>query len=202
MICNLKKKAFTIIEIVIVIFIIAIIVSISIPFSLTNIKQAKLISLWQRTLDEANYAYDVFNLQENSSFDQLHKFFEANYISSKSKPNLKNYKIKFLDNSNISKNSKYFIKDFYLLENGTILGYKIDNPSCKGNQICGIMIFDLNGANQPNKFGKDVFGVEIYRKTLLPFGHNLPQAALKLDCSRQSSGVYCSEYFLYAGKLD
>lgn len=202
MICNLKKKAFTVIEIVIVIFIIAIIVSISIPFSLTNIKQAKLISLWQRTLDEANYAYDVFNLQENSSFDQLHKFFEANYISSKSKPNLKNYKIKFLDNSNISKNSKYFIKDFYLLENGTILGYKIDNPYCKGEQICGIMIFDLNGEDQPNKFGKDVFGVEIYRKTLLPFGHNLPQAALKLDCSRQSSGVYCSEYFLYAGKLD
>ena len=178
MIYNLKKAAFTIIEIVIVIFIIAIIVSISIPFSLTNIKQAKLISLWQRTLDEANYAYDVFNLQENSSFDQLHKFFEANYISSKSKPNFKNYKIKFLDNSNVSKNSKYFIKDFYLLENGTILGYKIDNPSCKGNQICGIMIFDLNGENQPNKFGKDVFGVEIYRKTLLPFGHNLPQAAL------------------------
>ena len=64
------------------------------------------------------------------------------------------------------------------------------------------MIFDLNGEDQPNKFGKDVFGVEIYRKTLLPFGHNLSQAALKLDCSRQSSGVYCSEYFLYAGKLD
>ena len=68
--------------------------------------------------------------------------------------------------------------------------------------FCGIIIFDVNGEMGPNKFGKDVFGVNVYIDRVEAFGTNLSNKLLASDCNKSSSGVFCSFYYLLGGHLN
>ena len=63
-------------------------------------------------------------------------------------------------------------------------------------------MYDVNGAKKPNTWGKDVFGFNIYENELQPFGKNTSLQDQQNDCSKNGTGLSCSNYFLIGGDFD
>ena len=63
------------------------------------------------------------------------------------------------------------------------------------------MMYDVNGKQGPNVWGKDVFGMNIYQDTVSPFGENASSEDVEFDCSRQGTGLYCSTYYINGGSF-
>ena len=63
-------------------------------------------------------------------------------------------------------------------------------------------MYDVNGRTGPNVWGKDVFGLNIYADKFEPFGKNEPINVQKQDCSKNGTGLLCSNYYLIGGSCD
>lgn len=196
------KKGFTLIEISLLIFVILIIMAIVLPFSFSNTKEAYLITKWERIFEEVKYSFSVYSLNNRNNLDIK---LLPNYLNiDKTRlddPILTKYSYSFLNGKSVQNNSRYYVDKFYYLEDSTIMGVKIADK-CKIGETCGIIIFDVNGDIGPNKFGKDVFGVNVYIDRVEAFGTNLSNKLLASDCNKSSSGVFCSFYYLLGGKLN
>ena len=81
-----------------------------------------------------------------------------------------------------------------------IIGFKWINENCEKDELCAIMIFDLNGLEKPNVFGEDIFGININRNGISAFGEDTDINMLKQNC--KSSGTYCSYYYLIGGHFE
>ena len=67
----------------------------------------------------------------------------------------------------------------------------------------GIMMFDMNGILPPNRWGKDIFGINIYDGGKIePFGFDKDMIELKKDCSDNGTGIDCSYYYKIGGGFD
>ena len=62
-----------------------------------------------------------------------------------------------------------------------------------------MMMFDINGILPPNIWGKDIYGVDIKKDSIKPFGADLSMERLQQDCSATGSGVGCSYYYNIGG---
>ena len=66
-----------------------------------------------------------------------------------------------------------------------------------------MLMFDMNGLLPPNRWGKDIFGINIYSEGHIePFGKNFDMSDLKLDCSEKGLGINCSYYYIIGGGFD
>lgn len=197
-----RKQGFTLIEISLVIFVILIIMAVVLPFSFSNTKEAYLITKWERIFEEVKYSFSVYSLNNRNNLDLK---LLPNYLNidkaRQNEPALGKYSYSFLNGKQVLKNSRYYVDKFYFLEDGSIMGLKLAD-SCKIGQTCGIIVFDVNGEIGPNKFGKDVFGVNVYMDRVEAFGTNLNRKLLASDCKKSSSGVFCSFYYLLGGNLN
>ena len=70
------------------------------------------------------------------------------------------------------------------------------------NGAYGVLMYDVNGQVGPNKWGKDVFGFNIYQDRFEPFCKNDSIVVQKQDCSRNGTGLCCSNFYLIGGKLN
>ncbi len=196
------KKGFTLIELSLLIFVMLVIMAIVLPLSFSNTKESYLITKWERIFEEVKYSFSVYSLNNRNVFDIKSM---PNYLSiDKTRlndPILSKYSYSFLNGKSVKENSRYYVDKFYFLEDSTIMGVKMAD-TCKMGQTCGIIIFDVNGEIGPNKFGKDVFGVNVYIDRVEAFGTNLSNKLLASDCNKSSSGVFCSFYYLLGGKLN
>ena len=184
------------------IFVLLVIIAIIIPFSFSNTKEAHLITKWERVFEEVKYSYSVYSLSNSNKIDL--KLLPGYLNIDKTRENdpiLNKYSYSFLNGKPVKENSRYYVDKFYFLEDSTIMGIKIAD-TCNLGQTCGIIIFDVNGELGPNKFGKDVFGVNVYIDRVEAFGTNLSDRLLASDCNKSSSGVFCSFYYLLGGKLN
>lgn len=210
----MKKQAFTVVEIVIALFLIVIVSAIFIPLNISNIAQAQRIAKWENTFNEARYSFDILkaqnlnliNIFESSKVQNSHDAFTyiKPYLNIDEKKtselNLKGYKYKFLNGKNIKKKSKLYVDNFAILESGVLLGFKkLKTDRYADKDIIAIMLFDVNGTEGPNKFGRDIFGINIYKDKISPFGEGRSHAALKTNCSPIGTGVLCSKYYLIGG---
>lgn len=209
----MSRKAFTIVEIVIVVFLILMVASIFIPLNISNVKQAERIAKWKNTFEESNYCFELIRAQNKDLFTATDADNSKN-IFSKMKPYLdiqdnkvskdyfKDYKYKFLNGRKVSKYSNFYVKDFVLLQSGVILGFKLnDNRLGNPKSPFGLMLFDINGLEKPNKFGEDIFGLYLFPDKTTPFGDGYSHSALKVNCSPIGTGVFCSKYYLIGGKF-
>ena len=116
---------------------------------------------------------------------------------------LKNYKYRFLNGRRVAKESKYYVENFVYSPDGKIMaGLNWTNDDCFNNDgLCGVLIFDMNGVKLPNRFGLDIFGVNIYRDKIEPFGSGLSYADNQLNCRRLETGVTCSKFYLMGGQF-
>lgn len=210
-----KKTAFNMIEISIVVFLIIITILICIPSIVNNTKEAKTISTWKKTYTEIDSNFELFSIND---YETVEKICQSNvkekepeifrvlgpYLNTDFSINpdtLKSYKYKFLNGSQIPKNSIYFTKLFAYQESQGIIAFKLLSCKCDDEKPCAIALIDINGTKKPNRIGKDIFGINLYRNKVEAFGANMSNAELVSECTENKIGTACSEYFLRGGKF-
>lgn len=191
------KKGFTIIEVSILFVIFIIVAFLVAPLSVDDTIQAKNISKWRNVQqDFVNMFYSV-NLQKSVSDKDFKQIIEE-IISKEIKDVVKPYKIVYLNGTYPSSTYRFF--EYKSTYSNATLAYKFfESPQ---NNLLGVLLYDINGKQAPNVWGKDVFGFNIYDDRFEPFGKNESVSLQSQDCSKNGTGLYCSNYFLLGGDFD
>lgn len=186
------------------------------PVSIENTRQANFISKWNEKFNRVEYMFSVINAHVTD--DMIKSMNKAATSQEREKilltlvkPYLrintgnypiKHYKLRYMNGARVDRGQTYFFDDFYFAENNTIVGIK-NLKSEKSSDAWFLMMFDINGILPPNRWGKDIFGVNIYDGGKIePFGFDIDMDALKKDCSSTGTGVSCSYYYKIGGGFD
>ena len=215
-----RKSALSFAEIVVIIFIVIAVICILFAKIFGVKQESNIIYNWKKTLMATQYSYNVLLLTKKDELEKIIKLenpvrnekvlklfretLNVNTIDTiNSSRSLKNYKYRFLNGRRVAKESKYYVENFVYSPDGKIMaGLNWTNDDCFNNDgLCGVLIFDMNGVKLPNRFGLDIFGVNIYRDKIEPFGSGLSYADNQLNCRRLETGVTCSKFYLMGGQL-
>ncbi len=208
----MNQKGYSLIELLMFLFIVAIIVVALFPLTVIEKDQAQRIAVWKDFYPELVYAQDLLKNQEpqvvraysevpylNSDvyFEEYAKFLPVN--KGKLIDN-RGYRYRYLNGRSVKKNSKYYADKFLELENGMIIGFadfERGSDNVKNSPV-GQMFIDIDGKNKRRNFiGSDVYAVNVYADRLEPVGTNLSRQDLKEDCSPVGTGLNCAAYYLY-----
>ena len=191
------KKAFTIVEVSILFVIFLIVAFLVAPLSLDDSLQAKNASRWRSVQsDFANIFYAVNAQKEDENFDFKTAF--ESVMSGEVKGDVEPYKITFLNGT--FPNSTYRFNDFKLTQTNSVVSYKLYETPQDG--VLGLLLYDVNGSVGPNVWGKDVFGLNIYSDRFEPFCKNDAISVQKQQCSKNGTGLCCSNYYLQGGSIE
>ena len=191
------KKAFTIVEVSILFVIFLIVAFLVAPLSLDDSLQAKNTSYWRNIQPEfANIIYSI-NTQKNKKDFDFEKHFKT-AMESEIKEAIVPYKITFMNNSYPS--NAYRFTDYYKTHANAVISYKLFGENENGN--IGMLMYDVNGSVGPNVWGKDVFGLNIYTDRFEPFCKNDPISVQEQECSKDGTGLCCSNYYLVGGSFN
>ena len=211
-----KRTGFNLVEITIVVSLLFTTILLCLPAIFNNTKEAKIVSSWKAVYGETKSNFEIFYLNEQDGIEILcsgnkhnieDSMFEivAPYLNSNLKDgqeDLKGYSFKFYNGAQIPAKSKYFVRKFAYQENGDIVGFRWLSCHCGEVEPCATIVFDVNGKNPPNRLGKDVFGMFLYRSKLEALGYDASNDELEKDCNPKSgNGASCSEYYLRGGKF-
>lgn len=210
----MRKDGFTIIEVVIVFLLILGIMFFILPTNIQNTRQAKLISRWSEKYNELEYMFSVIMAQKGPDIKGIFSGIKHNGNQKKAVlESLKSYmritsevkepyKQNYMDNKAIETVDMYHFDKFYTTSAGEIIGLKLINPDCKGNEVCAVISLDINGTKKPNTWGYDIFGIKLLDNKIEPLGKGIESDVLRFNCSKQGSGTYCSYYYLIGGRFD
>ncbi len=191
------KKGFTILEVSILFVIFLIVAFLVAPLSLDDTIQAKNTSRWRAVQqDFSNIVYSIENLMtdEDKNFNEAINII----LDRETKGHVQNYKISYLNGSTPEKLHTFDnLKNTY---SNAVIGIKIYNNG--NDEIEGLLMYDVNGPNGPNIWGKDVFGYNIYDNEFKPFCKTESLTSQKRDCSKGGTGICCSNYYLIGGNFD
>lgn len=210
------KKHYWKLEYSVALFVMIGVILLIMPFSIENTRQANFISKWNETFNRIEYMFSVINA--HISDDMIKSFNKADTPDEREKllltivkPYLRintvnypirHYRPRYINGNRIYKGQRYFFDDFYFAENNTIVGIK-DIKSDKADDVFFLMMFDINGLLPPNRWGKDIYGVNIYDGGKIePFGFDKSMDELKKDCSEAGTGINCSYYYKIGGGFD
>lgn len=209
----MAKKRYLKLEHSIFLFILLGILLLVMPTSFENTRQAGFISKWNEKFNRVEYMFSVINAHVTD--DILRSMNKAKtpqereslllalvkpYLRIDTNNSPKRYKPKYINGSRVYKGQTYFFDDFYFAENNTIVGIK-DIKTETADDALFIMMFDVNGILPPNRWGKDIYGINIYDdRSIKPFGFDLDMKALKKDCFE--TGVSCSYYYKIGGGFE
>ena len=209
----MKYQGFSLTEIIITVFAIAVVAAVIFPLKNIDMNQAERIAVWKSFYPQLQYSFDIFQQKEqpfikqyeqNNSlnpddfFDRFAKYMNIDYSYN---PNIsyQQYHHFFLNGKIVKSLSKYRAHKFVKLSNGMIIGF-----ACSENvpaeipfkKPLGVLFVDINGKTKRNIIGKDVFLVYLYPDGLVPVGAEEPMQNLKEDCSPIGSGIKCGAYYL------
>lgn len=191
------KKGFTIVEVSILFVIFLIVALLVAPMSLDDTRQAKNTSRWRSVQqDFTNIFYSINNETEEAStpFNKTLQTILDNEIKDK----IPAYKISYMNG--IHPVGTYRFEDYKTTYSNAVIAVKLlDEPE---NKLKGYLMYDVNGKNGPNIWGKDVFGLYIYSNHFEPFGKSETITTQKQDCSKNGTGLFCSNYYLIGGNFD
>ena len=193
------KRAFTIVEVSILCVIFLIVAFLIAPLSLDDTMQAKNASRWR------NVQTDFINISEsvNNQREELGESFDfktviKQIINNETKNEILPYKISYMNG--VSSNKKLPFNHFRTTySNATIAVELYEQPQ---NEKYGEILYDVNGTTGPNIWGKDVFGLDITEQGFKPYCKMEPLHIQKRDCSKNGSGLCCSNYYLIGGNFD
>lgn len=214
------KKAFTLVEIFVVIFLLLVVTSLVVPMALNDSKKAQEISSWRHTYSDVvsifKSLYVLYLLKEENREEIEHSLELAktdkqkeqvlieefaSYLRIVSKFDSKNYKITYLNGDKVSPKNYYYFDNFYLTHSDEIIGVKWIGELYGEKSPLALLLFDINGEKAPNVWGKDIFGVTMTRLGLEPFGEGVSLDEIKSDCSKKGRGVYCSYEYLIGAQF-
>lgn len=198
-----------------VLFIVLGIIIFLIPLSVDNSRQVNIIARWNEKINRVEYMFSVinahitdeilfgFNKTKTSKDREIYLYTLIKpYMRLKNCPMKKHYNVRYLNGARVYKGEKYYFEDLYFAENKTIVGIKdvkTENP----DDALFMMMFDMNGFLPPNKWGQDIFGLNIFDGGRIePFGYNYDMQKLKKDCSKNGTGLSCSYYYKIGGDFE
>ena len=162
------KRAFSLVEIGFVIFIIMAVFFTVIPFSVANIKQVRYIAEWKDYIEQAEYSFETLKeykkttlLDNKNSVERLLLYLDAKKLSAIREPALKRYKYKMMNGNLYEKMTLSKFDETYIDVKKRLIGIE-ENPSCNEINPCATVWVDLNGIKRPNVVGKDIFIYEVY----------------------------------------
>lgn len=215
-----KKLFLSFAEIVVIVFITIVIFCIFLGKTFGISQQSDIIYNWKKALASAQYSYNVILLtQKNKLLETMQEestkrnttilnIFKDTLntdtvVKIDAQKPFKNYKYRFLNGKQVPIESKYYASNFTYSPDGRIMvGLNWMNQDCfETEDLCGVLVFDMNGVNPPNRFGLDVFGVNIYKDRLEPFGTGLSYEENQRNCRRLETGVTCSRFYLMGGQF-
>lgn len=213
-----KNKAFTLTEIFVVILLIVITACLVISDLIEDNKKLDTISKWKNTYKNVEYVFSALQMQatetDNISFKKALNNQEKEtvlyemltpYFRMENEVLNQNYKTYYLNGKAIKENDDYYITNLHTTNSGKIVGLKwLNTPEKIQDKLpVALMSIDLNGIKKPNKWGYDIFGVNIYTNRIEPLGKSDDEYLLKSDCSKKGKGLTCSYYYyIYGGQLD
>ncbi|MBR1680584.1 hypothetical protein IJ707_02205 [bacterium] len=214
-----KQFEFTLTEIGVIAVIIAITAFIVVPKLMEDNKRLDTISQWKHMYKNIEYVFSAMSVQSSNSnnydfvyaggnaekeafiFDML-----SPYLRLQSKISPKDYKTYYLDGSPVKTDDSFYIENLYTTTSGNVVGLKwLKTPERLTKKLpIAILSVDLNGTAKPNRWGADIFGVNIFKNKIEPIGNTGDEYLLKADCSpRAGKGISCSfYYYIYGGKLN
>ena len=214
-----KNFAFTLTEIAVIALIIMITAIIVVPKLMEDNKRLETISQWKNMYRNIEYVFSAMSVQSASSecydfvytvnneekeayiYDMLSPF-----LRTESKVLPKDYKTYYLDGSVVKQEDSFYVENVYTTTSGDIIGLKwFKTPEkLKKKMPMAMLLVDLNGIKKPNRWGADIFGVNIFRNRIEPVGKTGDEYLMKADCSpRAGKGISCSfYYYIYGGKLN
>ena len=187
-----------------------------VPFSFENSRQANFISKWNEKLNRVEYMFSVINAHitddmiksmNRAKTPQEREELLLTVVKPYLRINTDNYPIRhyrprYMNGNRVYRGQLYFFDDFYFAENNTIVGKK-KKKTDKSSDVWFLMMFDMNGLLPPNRWGKDIYGINIYDGGRIePFGFDKSMKELKKDCSESGTGVDCSYYYKIGGGFD
>ena len=191
------KKGFTIVEVAILFVIFLIVAFLVAPISLDDTMQAKNTSRWRSIqIDFVNIFYSVNTQIEENDVEFNQAFIKV--IENEVKTKINKYKITQMNGS--YPNNVYNFDEFLLTYSNATVAYNLFKELQNG--VRGTLMYDVNGPKGPNVWGKDVFGLNIYSDRFEPFCKNKSLSEQKQDCSRNGTGLCCSNYYLIGGNFD
>lgn len=187
------------------------------PTTIQSTRQASLIAKWNEKYNHINYMFSVIGAQSDedviASLKKAQTSEEKNElmmlllqpylrISQHNNPP-KRYRAKYMNNSKLKKDDLYYFKDYYYTHDKTIVGIKDLEDENSDNSPSFMLMFDVNGKLPPNRWGKDVFGVNVLGNgNIEPFGKKQKLEDIKNDCSDKGTGVNCSYFYIIGGGFD
>ncbi len=207
----MRRKAFTIVEILLIFFAIVVVSAVIIPLNLTDASQAKRVAKWHKVFSELQYSFSLIKLHngtilgdnpdtmtQGEYFDRISPFLDI----ADNQPDFQKYKYKYRNKTYIKKSSRYYYDDFFLMNNNIIGAIKKNFE--KGNdrtQPYAYMFVDINGFEKPNRVGLDIFFINIFNDKISAYGEGYPLPDLKAGCSKIGKGLFCSKYYLVGSNL-
>lgn len=214
----MKKQAFTLVEIIVVISIVVLTAIILIPNIIDDNKKLHTISQWKHTYKNIEYVFSAIKAQTTETDKVAIEKTRTNderevvlcdllnpYFRMQSVVDPKTYKTYFMDGSFVNEKSEYYVKNLHTTNSGMVIGVKwLLVPSQAQNSLPIAMItIDLNGLKKPNKWGYDIFGVNIFVDRIEPLGEEYDEMLIKSDCSKKGKGISCASYYNnYGGRLN
>ena len=213
---NKKLKAFNMVEIMIVVCLLVTTVILCLPVIFNNSKEARIIAGWKRLYSEAETNFEVFNVSDaelirsicqsnvENKEQEIYKILSPylNIDLSQNTESLKHYHYRFKNGSQVPMQSNVFTRLFSYQENGNVVGFKWNTCNCTSTRPCATVLFDMNGVKAPNRIGRDIFGIYLFKDRIAAFGSEETDSdKLERDCNGLKSGLSCSEYYLRGGKF-
>ncbi len=208
------KKAFTIVEIAIVFVLLLLTAYLVIPSLLDDTKQAESVSQWKYAYHNLEYMFSAVSAQLNKSDIEAFVKAEDNkqremllfeylkpFMRTKTAVGNEEYKTYFMNSSPVKPDDYYYFTNLHITNSDNIIGLKwMTSPeNIRPNLPIALLLFDINGLKKPNKWGEDIFGINIFADRIEPFGKHLDDDVLKRDCSKKGTGIYCSYYYYTYG---
>lgn len=208
----MKNLSFSLFNVVSIALIILLIVLILVPFNLGDVEQAQRIAKWINVYERVNYSFDLFkshqgfvvpDVPENIELtDELYFEMLVPYLNVKEDTTIKKHKYRLNNGRGLEKHSQFYFTEFKELKDGCYVSIKgRQNINFDGVRPLFYMFIDVNGKEKPNRVGKDIFFVNIYKDKISAVGDKEKHAKLKANCSPIGTGFYCSEYYLHSGSL-
>lgn len=196
------EKAFTLVEVMILFVIFTLVAILVIPMSIDDTMQARNIAKWKHAESGlSEIPLSIKTLSHNRDMD-LQSFVTA-LVKIHPLKDVISYRIK--DMNGDAPKEDYQFTQIYNTDNGATIAFRwLDDPMAEpetNRQILGILMYDVNAKKGPNVWGKDVFGMNIYKDKIEPFGQGKDDSDIEFDCSRQGTGLYCSSYYLQGGSF-
>lgn len=205
---SLWNKGFTLAEVLITLGIIGVVAALTIPSLLNSTNDSEFKNAAKKEYSTLSQAA-VLVLQDIGSFLAVTSSTDNNAIANAFNPYLKTLRtcqdpvIKGLCwhqdadwhylNGNVINGGDTF-ESYYLnpasgavLTDGTYIRYVV-NSNCFQNN-CGYILFDVNGAKNPNKVGKDIYGIVLRTDRLEPYG--APGQLYNGTCTSTDTGYGC-----------